>query len=242
MSTPLDERQRLIEQHQGLVRSLALNIMRRMPQRVDLEDLIAYGQVGLAEAAESFDPQRGGRFSTFAYHRIRGAIYDGASKMSWFGRGPYWRARYRQRANEVLQVEAETEPEIESAASSDQLQAQMRWFKNVTGTLAVVNLLSEGELPAKEGNPQGQNGYPEPMAAAVRNEMRGLLDGLIETLPEESRRLIRAAYFEGLSLQEAGRKLGISKSWASRLHANALKRLARSLKALDVVSWESLLS
>lgn len=241
MSTSLAERQQLIEQHQGLVRSLALNILRRMPQRLDLDDLIAYGQVGLAEAAESFDPQRGGRFPTFAYHRIRGAIYDGVSKMSWFGRGPYWQARYRQRANEMLQAEAEAgseaESKAESVAPSDPLKAQMGWFKSVTGALAVVNLLSERESPVDGARREEEHGDPEPVATAVRNEMRGLLDGLIETLPEEARRLIRAAYFEGLTLQEAGRKLGISKSWASRLHASALKRLARSLKTFDVVSW-----
>lgn len=237
MSASLVDRQRLIEQHQGLVRSLALNISRRMPQSLELEDLIAYGQIGLAEAAESFDPERGGRFATFAYHRIRGAIYDGASKMNWFGRGPYWQTRYQQRANEVLQVDAEAEPETQSAPPSEQLHTRMRWLKSVTGTLAVVHLLSEGEIPANGRDRLGENGYPEPVATAVRNDLQGILHGLIETLPEESRRLIRATYFEGLTLQEAGRRLGISKSWASRLHANALRRLARSLKTLDVVSW-----
>ena len=240
MNTPTAECQQLIEQHQGLVRSLALNILRRMPRRLELDDLIAYGQVGLAEAAETFDPQRGGRFATFAYHRVRGAIYDGISKMSWFGRGPYWQVRSQQRTNEVLQADAEAdaeaEPEAGAAAPAARLKAQMRWFKSLTGALAVVQLLSERE--ALDGPAQHAPGdEPEPVAAAVRNEMQGLLDGLIETLPEESRRLIRAAYFEGLTLQEAGRRLGISKSWASRLHANALKRLARSLKTLDVVSW-----
>jgi len=172
MSASLAERQQLMEEHQGLVRSLALNIMRRMPQRLELEDLIAYGQVGLAEAANSFRPERGGRFSTFAYHRIRGAIYDGVSKMSWFGRGPYWQARYQQRANEMLQVQSEAKPDVGSIAPSDRLNTQMSWFKNLTGALAVVNLLSERELPADGGSGHEENGCSEPVATALRNEMR----------------------------------------------------------------------
>ena len=48
--------QRLIEEYQGLVRSLALRIHRKLPRYIDIEDLIAYGQVGLAEAARDFDP------------------------------------------------------------------------------------------------------------------------------------------------------------------------------------------
>ena len=80
---PTAEQQQWIEQCQGLVRSLALQIHRKLPANIDLEDLIAYGQLGLVEAARSFDAGRGCQFSTFAYYRIRGAIYDGAAKMSW---------------------------------------------------------------------------------------------------------------------------------------------------------------
>ena len=83
----------LIEECQGLVRLLASRIHRKLPSHVELGDLEAYGQVGLLEAARDFDPTRGGRFSTFAYYRIRGAIYDGLAKMSWFSRTEYRRRR-----------------------------------------------------------------------------------------------------------------------------------------------------
>ena len=83
------------------MRSLASRIHHKLPPYVDLEDLVAYGQMGLAEAARDFDPARGTQFSTFAYYRIRGAIYDGLAKMSWFSRVEYgrraisrWSARF----------------------------------------------------------------------------------------------------------------------------------------------------
>ena len=65
-------------------------------------------------------------------------------------------------------------------------------------------------------------------------EVRRIVNELISALPEQESQLIRAAYFEGLTLQEAGQRLGISKAWASRLHARSLERLGRSLKRLEL--------
>jgi RNA polymerase sigma factor for flagellar operon FliA len=70
---------------------------------------------------------------------------------------------------------------------------------------------------------------------AIQHEISQRLDELTSALPEDARRLIHAAYTEGLDLQEAGRRLGISKSWASRLHAKALGELARSLTLAEMV-------
>ena len=81
MTAPAKTSRQLIEDNQGLVRSLAKRIHRGLPSHVEFEDLVSYGQAGLAEAARSFDPEVGSQFSTFAYYRIRGAIYDGLAKM-----------------------------------------------------------------------------------------------------------------------------------------------------------------
>jgi RNA polymerase sigma factor FliA len=94
MAVNAETARQLIEETQPLVRSLAQKISRKIPMQIEFEDLIAYGQIGLAEAARDFDPQRGIQFSTYAYYRIRGAIYDGVSKMSWTSRARYNRLRY----------------------------------------------------------------------------------------------------------------------------------------------------
>ena len=101
----------MISEGRALVRSLALRIYRGLPVKVDLEDLIAYGELGLAEAARDFDPDQGNQFSTFAYYRIRGAIYDGVAKMTWTSRARYRRMRYEQMANQVLEREEERKSE-----------------------------------------------------------------------------------------------------------------------------------
>ncbi|MEL6329511.1 MAG: sigma-70 family RNA polymerase sigma factor [Planctomycetota bacterium] len=74
----------LINAHQGLVRSIAWKIWRRLPAHVEIDDVVAYGMLGLAEASASFDSAHGVKFGTFAHHRVRGSILDGLRKNSWF--------------------------------------------------------------------------------------------------------------------------------------------------------------
>ncbi len=117
----------LIADGQALVRSLALRVYRNVPVRVELDDLIAYGEVGLAEAARDFKAERGNQFSTYAYYRIRGAIYDGLAKMTWTSRARYRKMRYESMANDVLESERETDNGQPRTA-----QESGEWFSRVT--------------------------------------------------------------------------------------------------------------
>ena len=200
--------QQLIADGQALVRSLALGVARSIPMPVDLDDLIAYGQVGLAEAAREFDPQNGARFTTFAYYRVRGAIYDGVSKMSWTSRARYKRYRYELMANEALL--SETESLTEQAS----LEQQARWFRNASEKLAVVYLASGGdeERGVRESSLEDPRASPSAMVAG--REISEKLRQVVDQLPAAEQQLIRTIYFEGATLQEAADQLGISKSWA----------------------------
>ena len=100
--------------------------------------MISYGQLGLAEAARDFDITRGGQFTTFAYYRIRGAIYDGVSKMSWVSRAHYHRVKYAQMASDALRLAAESE----SAGHRNRVEQGVSWLKSMTSALAVVYLSS----------------------------------------------------------------------------------------------------
>lgn len=231
MSVASEQHQKRIEECQGLVRSLALRIHRKVPPNIDLDDLIAYGQVGLSEAARDFDPARGNQFSTFAYYRIRGAIYDGLAKMSWFGRHPYRPVRYEQMANDCLAVDSEEAPDPSRTTAAD----DTRWLRDLSRTLAVVYLAA---MSAGRGHEEGagqeaslvDRSSPEASAGLFASELRQRLETSIAQLAPAAGLLIRAIYFEETTLEEAGARIGVSKSWASRLHARALQQLARSLR------------
>ncbi|HEY5312014.1 MAG TPA: sigma-70 family RNA polymerase sigma factor [Pirellulales bacterium] len=226
MASSLSASHEWIESCQGLVKSLALKIHRNLPRQLELDDLISYGQVGLAEAARDFDPTRGGQFSTFAYYRIRGAIYDGLSKMSWTKRSHYQKLKYEQMSNEVLRLQNESDPLAPQATAED----DVRWLAGVSRALAVVYLSSQlaSEQEPFDCEDDSQRSPPQ---EAMDREMREKLRSLVEQLPEEARTIIQATYFEGLTLTEAGQRLGIGKAWASRLHSKTLERLARTLRS-----------
>src|SRR3569623_1222324 len=78
----MDATDTLVLQHQDYVRSLARGISKKLPRHVDFEDLVSLGQIGLVTAAKQYEPGRGVAFTTFAYYRIRGSIFDGLRSMA----------------------------------------------------------------------------------------------------------------------------------------------------------------
>ncbi len=193
-----------IAQHEKMVHGLAARLRRELSLHGDLDDLVAFGFGGLLEAHHRFDPARGVRFQTFAYHRVRGAMLDGVRKMSFLPR----------RAHERLRESAEPPTALPKAASSplDKVFARVS-----------AGLMTAGPL-------HGSHGEQSPEAALLQNESVARLLGALAGLPDRQRTLLRGHYFEGRSLDDIARELGISKSWASRLHTSALRSLRGSLK------------
>ena len=148
-SPPQSTPDALIEEAQGLVRSLALRVHRSLPIPMDLDDLIAYGQLGLAEAAQKYDAAEDVKFTTFAYYRVRGAIYDGVSKMNWTSRARIRRMRFREMANDVLQDEAaksESPASTSTPLTEPPAEEDAEWLGRMSERLAIVYLASgEGD-------------------------------------------------------------------------------------------------
>ncbi|MFA9470808.1 MAG: sigma-70 family RNA polymerase sigma factor [Deltaproteobacteria bacterium] len=190
-----------ITQHEKMVHGLANRLRRELSLRGDLEDLIAFGFGGLLEARHRFDPGRGVRFQTFAYHRVRGAMLDGVRKMSQLPR----------RAHERLQAAAEPTP---TAAPTALDRAFTRMSALSAGTVL-----------------QGRFGDESPEAVLLKNESVTRLLQALPSLSPRQRVLVRGFYFDGRSIDAMAQELGISKSWASRLHTNALRELREALDA-----------
>lgn len=242
MTAPSKTTHQLIVDNQGLVRSLARRIHRSLPPHVDLDDLIAYGQTGLVEAAQGFDHARGTQFSTFAYYRIRGAIYDGLAKMNWLGRSTQQKSRQQQLAGEVLKVEADENPEAASAGIKDDIG----WFTRTARSLGVVYLMTHrGDREGSDGESGDEtagladSSLPPPPEVLAGRELALRLHDLIGGLPAEAATLIRALYFDGLTLEEAGKRIGVSKAWACRLHARTLEQLGRSLRRAGITESDA---
>ncbi|MFN8548395.1 MAG: sigma-70 family RNA polymerase sigma factor [Candidatus Eisenbacteria bacterium] len=206
----------LVASHLGLVDALARKILRGLPDFVDVEDLVAFGRIGLIESSRRYDASRGVLFKTFAYYRIRGAIYDGIRKMAWFSSAPSAEVKFEAASGELLHDEAERE------GGAGNLEGMIGEAREMVGNLVTARLLSL-DANAIDVAEEKASALDEVEVSEVAHMLRGCLS----KLEERERAVLEDYYFNHLTLEEAGAKWGLSKSWTCRLHARALKKLGR---------------
>lgn len=199
----------------------------RVKKHCEFDDLVALGTIGLAEAAQRFDPSRGVPFGAFAWYRTQGAIIDGMRKSSTLPRSVWSQLVALRAAAEYLEHQVEREAGaakqgIAPASGADALAA----VKSAMSAIRTMYLTSlEGLAEDKGFDPKAETDDPRDAIDTAR--MGSKIRAAIAELPERERALVTKHYFEGKNLLEAGEELGISKSWASRLHAQAVDRLRR---------------
>jgi RNA polymerase sigma factor FliA len=216
-----------IDQSQGMIRAIATKIYSRLPRNVNYDDLVSFGQLGLMQAAHSFQPDKDVSFQTYAYHRIRGSIYDGLGKMSWMSRAMSQRLRAERLSAESLEQQM---MQTNLPDASLQQSADADWLVRATERIAIVHLLTDSSEDGSVGLADAiADRGAKPDEAAEHNELCELLRSKVEDLPENEKSVIVLTYFEGKTLTEAAETLGKSKSWASRVHARVLEKLAHSL-------------
>lgn len=220
----------LAEQYQPYVRSIAGKIKKTLSKEIEFDDLVSYGMIGLFEAADRYDAKYGANFMTFAYYRIRGAIYDGLRGMGWVSRTEYQRYRFEQHANAYLNNVHEQGLGVSGTVkkSSDD---EVNELANVVEGLVTIYVTA---LDAMEGFQIKDDRGPTIEESMEVKQARALVAEAVQKLPEQERKLLELYYYKELSLEEVGKHLGLSKSWTSRLHTRAIEKLGRLLR--DLVS------
>jgi len=216
-SVPKPGADRLVEAFQTYAHAIAAEVIRKYPT-VDRDEIRGSAELGLVEAANSFDPTRGVLFKTFAYYRIRGAIYDGLRKMGWFARDS--RLKFESGANEYMKDHAESAP---AAASPDDAVKEL---EDITASVVNCYILSLTDMPGEApetGRKSAEEEYGE-------REMRDHLREALTKLPPKNRQVLEDYYFRDQTLESIGERLGLSKSWVSRLHAKSLEMARAVLK------------
>lgn len=215
---PSKSPEQLIADCQGLVRSLAWQIHCKLPDGVQLAELVAYGQAGLIEAVREYSPHDANQFSTHCYQYIQNAIFAGLSKKSWFNPADYHGGVYEQQSRQSRTTTLHPDNQASPSAAAN-------------GAAGLINIICHA-FTGGDTDQLGadQSTEPTPLDVAMQFEMVEKLRELIDALPERARTLIRSTYFEGLTLKDAGERLGMSKAWASRLHAKTLDQLAESFR------------
>ena len=193
--------------------------MKTLSAHIDFNDLVRHGEVGLIEAADRFDPKVGVNFKTFAYYRIRGAIYDGLREMGWLSRSQYAKQKFQEAANSFLASASAAD-----GAPTPSVQDEVSAVTEMVSGLVPIYITS---LEAAEALQIEDDRGPTPSEELEMGESRQVIHAAIEELPDQEREIIMMYYFKDLTLQEVSERLGLSKSWASRLHSRAVQHLQR---------------
>lgn len=225
---PQAERDQLILDHMPLLHHIVGRMAIDAPGRVEREDLLGFGMLGLIAAADTYEPARGLKFSTFAFPRIRGAILDELRRMDFLPRGQRERVRELDREMRRLEQLLGRPPAPEELATAltlpieevDQILCSARHASHAS--------LDDGpsdELRELLEDPRSR----DPAGSAEWAEMKDLLVRLISELPEQEKTVITLYYGEDLMLRDIAEILGVTESRVSQVHTRALYRLNAQL-------------
>lgn len=222
---------RLVEDHIPFVRSIARKLREHVPM-IEFDDLVGFGMQGLIEAAQRFDDRHGVAFTTFAYYRVRGSMFDGLRSMGWLPRGEYARLRTEERAQTLTQNLASRSDDSTPAQSTATggMEQRVRELSHALHGVATVFVT----LLAREDEQQLLDDRPAPHEQLERRQLAERVRLAMGRLPDKERRLLELYYFQDQTLEQAGSSMGLSKSWTSRLHARAIALLREQLDAEGV--------
>ena len=229
------DRDLLLMEHLPTVRYLARRIHERLPQHVDLDDLISAGVVGLIDAFSKFDHSKKVQFKSYAQFRIRGAILDSLRTLDWSPRELRRKGRAVEEAiRSVTQRVGRAPSELEIAG---EMELSLTEYQQLLGDLKGLEI---GSLHMERSEESGDEelayvpGSPEedPLFRCLKGEMKQRLADAIDELPEKERMVLTLYYYEELTMKEIGLTLGVVESRVSQIHSSAVLRLRTALADL----------
>lgn len=229
-------REKLIVSYLELVEGLSRKIRRRLPPQVSVEDIISYGVLGLIDAMERFDPDRGIRFEAYAKTRIRGAIFDGLRQLDWMPEALRRRDKDVEAAWLILTQELGRIPSNHEVA--EELGITVDQLASLMQRTSMANPISlEGFWPHSEGSEADRRigdsiadpHTPDPMSAVMSMSTEDMVSEALGLLPEKERFVIARRYYEGLTFKEVADMLQLSTARISQIHTSALYKLRDQL-------------
>jgi RNA polymerase sigma factor FliA len=217
----LELRNRLVVQYSPLVKYVAGRVRSGLPQSVEQSDLISEGVIGLIDAIDRFEPERGLQFQTYAVPRIRGAMVDSLRSSDWVPRSLREKKRDIERAQASLETRLGRTPSDAEVAA--ELGIAVSDLREAYRKVSYTNVASIDELGVSdELVPHAPDGSGDP-------DLGPELLEAVHTLPERDRIIVALYYFEGLTLAEIGQVLGVTESRVSQLHTKVTMTLKTKL-------------
>ncbi len=222
------ERDRLLLEHLPTVRFVARRIHERLPQHVDMEDLVSAGIVGLIDAFAKFDHAKQVQFKSYAQFRIRGAILDSLRTLDWSPRELRRKGRAVEETIRSLTAQLGRAPSEQEIAKG--MDLSLNDYQQLLGELKGLEIGSLNLERNEDGGDEELSYLPgtesdEPLFQCLKGELRQHLIDAIETLPDKERMVLTLYYYEELTMKEIGLALGVVESRVSQIHSAAVVRL-----------------
>jgi len=223
----------LMEKYLPLVRYNAERIYARLPDEVDIEDLMSAGLFGLMDAINGFRLEHKVKFETYCAPRIRGAILDELRSMDWVPRLVRHRTAKVEQAR--LQIQAETglpADDNEVAKRIGLPDGEFEKFKRDSVAVSTVSLTrkcfgSDGSRDVREIDVIGDDTQPDPLTDLQRRDLKNLMT---KGLSRAERLIVILYYYEGMTMKEIGATLDLSESRVSQMHSSILLRLKAQMQ------------
>jgi len=221
-------RNQLMEHYRPIVKYAAERLHSKLPDKVDVDDLISAGIFGLMDAIDAFDPSRGVKFETYCSPRIRGSILDELRSMDWVPRLVRARASQLTKATQALETHLGRKPTEKETAKKMKLNKAE--FTRLSRDANAVNIIS---LNTKYSDNDGEKSLCEidiikdkksqnPLIGAQKHDLKDLLT---KGLTRAERLIIVLYYYEEMTMKEIGATLDLSESRVSQMHSSIIARL-----------------
>jgi RNA polymerase sigma factor for flagellar operon FliA len=227
-------REDVVHEHIQLVRTIARRLAHRLPPSVEVDELVNIGTIGLLDARDRFDPDRGVSFRTYAELRIKGQMIDALRRNDWVPRSA------RKKRDNLDHTREQLARRLGRAPTLDEVRAELGMrpeaFERYCSDANLRHLTSLDTPTGEEANGRVVDhiASEEDTAAEqlVRQEIRSEVARAVERLPPKERVVVTMSYLDDLTLREIGQKLGITESRVCQLRGQGLKRLRFRLRAV----------
>ena len=240
-TSKLARRDKVVLEHLPLVKAIAVRVRENLPVHVDLDDLVHAGVLGLFDAASKYNPDKKVVFSSYAKHRIKGAILDSLRQLDWASRD--LRRRHKQLEAATRDLAAELQRAPTEAEIADRLGVTVERWRQMMIDLRSVGLMSANtrsneseDLPAPEF-PSAPETQPDNMCA--KEQLRALLGDAMKVLPDRYKQVVTLYYTKEMTMKEIGVILGINESRVSQIHKSALEKMNVVLQTAGITSSRS---
>lgn len=219
----------IVEQYGYLVKKIAYHLLARLPDSVDVDDLIQAGMMGLIEAYKRFESTKGASFETYAGIRIRGSMMDEVRKTDWAPRSV--RRNGRAVTNAIKELEANLGREASDIEVSAYMGIGIDEYHEMIHSSMTTQLFSYEEMLDSDNNLDTIESENEntPYSLVEEGDFQSELAKEIDNLPEREKLVLSLYYNEELNLKEIGAVLGVSESRVSQIHSQAAMRLRARL-------------